>query len=359
MKILDRYIAARLLMPFLIGVLTFAVIMLGDAARGLGQIVFGMRVPPHVIARYLLYHAPHAIVWSMPVGTVVAVAMTMVNLKTHGEIEAMRAGGAGIIRICAPLLLAGLVASGAALALNECVVPPSSKRAGEALAEMTRSQPVMHERDNVYFRDEEGRTFYIGHMDAGNNQLQNVMIWSEDGSHNVTEITAANWAELEDNVWVLHEGTTMKLKAGGQRIAPPLDRFGSRSIKLRKALQNYYTGGQRDLEMTGGELKDLIDTMETGGSNTQKLRVNWHFRYSIPLACLVFALIAAPISIRFADYGTFAGVVIAILVVFLYNGVRSWTLAFGLAGALHPAVAGWTQNVLFGLIGLYLLVRTR
>lgn len=359
MKTLDRYITARLAMPFLIGVLTFAVIMLGDAARGLGQIVFGMRVPPDVIGRYLLYHAPHAIVWSMPVGTVVAVAMTVVNLKTHGEIDAMRAGGAGILRICVPLLLAGLVASGAALAIGEYVVPAASRRAGEALAEMTRSQPVMYERDSVYFRDEEGRTFYIGHMDAKSNQLQTVMIWTEDDHHNITEITAANWAELEDNVWVLHEGTTMKLKDAGQRIAPPLERFGTRSIKLRKALQNYYTGSRRDLEMSGGELKDLIDTMETGGSNTQKLQVKWHFKYSIPLACFVFALIAAPISLRYADYGTFAGVVIAILVVFLYNGVRSWTLAFGLAGSLHPAVAGWTQNVLFGLIGLYLLARTR
>ncbi len=346
-------------MPFLIGVITFAVIMLGDAARQLGHIIFGMKVSPDVIARYLFYHSPHAIVWSMPVGTVVAVAMTVVNLKTHGEIEAMRAGGAGMFRICVPLLVAGIVASGIALAISEYVVPPASKRAGETLSEMTRTQPVMHERDNVYFRDEDGRTFYIGHMDARNNQLQTVMIWSKDGENNVTEITAANWAELEDNVWVLHEGTTMRLKSAGRRIAPPLERFGSRSIQLRKALQNYYTGSRHDLEMSGHQLKDLIDTMETGGTNTQKLRVKWHFKYSIPLACFVFALVAAPIAIRFANHGTFVGIVIAILVVFLYNGVRSWTLAFGLAGALDPAVAGWTQNVLFGLIGFYLMARLK
>jgi lipopolysaccharide export system permease protein len=113
------------------------------------------------------------------------------------------------------------------------------------------------------------------------------------------------------------------------------------------------------MEMSGFQLKDLIDTMETGGVNTQKLQVKWHFKYSIPLACFVFAMIAAPIAMRFANYGSFVGVVIAILVVFLYNGVRSWTLAFGLAGVLHPVVAGWTQNVLFGLIGLYLLIRTK
>ncbi len=358
MKILDRYVCRQLALPFLIGVVTFAVIMLGDAARQLGTLVLGLRAPLPLIAKYLLYYAPHAIVWSMPVGTVVAVAMTLTSLKCHGEIEAMRAGGAGIVRICMPILLLGLLISFLALGINEYVVPAASKRASAAFTEMTRTQPIVREQYNVYFRDDEGRLFYVGHMDAENNELQDIVIWAEDADRNVASITAATWAELDDNVWVLREGNTVRLTDGGETVER-LEKFGAKAIKLTKALQDYYTVRQREMEMSGAQLGDLIRTVGRGGTDTRKLQVKWHFKYSIPLACFVFALIAAPISLRFARHGTFVGVVVAILIVFLYNGVRSWTLAFGLAGSLHPILAGWTQNVLFGLIGLVMLLRSK
>jgi lipopolysaccharide export system permease protein len=358
MKILDRYICRQLFVPFLIGVITFAVIMLGDAARQLGTLVLGLRAPLPLIAKYLLYYAPHAIVWAMPVGTVVAVAMALTSLKSHGEIEAMRASGASIVRVCTPILVLGFIISFVALGINEYVVPAASKRASAAFTEMTRTQPIVREQYDVYFKDDEGRLFYVGHMDAESNQLQNVVIWSEDTEGNVTDITAATWAELDHNVWILREGNTVRLTANAESIES-VEKFGKKAIKLTKALQDYYTVRQRDMEMSGAQLGDLIRTVGPAGTNTHKLQVKWHFKYSIPLACFVFALIAAPVSLRFAHHGTFVGVVVAILVVFLYNGVRSWTLAFGLAGSLHPMLAGWTQNVLFALIGLIMLLRSK
>lgn len=357
MKLLDRHIIAHLALPFAIGVTTFAVIMLGDAARQLGSILFGLRVPLAVIGRFLLYHSPHAIVWSMPVGTVVAVAMAVTNLKSHGEIRAMRAGGASLVRICLPMLVVGLLASIAAFAINEYIVPPSSRRAQAAFEEMTRTQPVVREKYNVYFRDEAGRIFYIGHMDAESNELERIVIWEEDADRNIRTITAANWAELQGKTWSLREGATVTLEPRGR--PERTERFGQKTIKLQRALQEYYTARQRAREMSATQLSDLIKTVEATGRDLHELRVKLHFKYSIPLACLVFALLAAPISYRFAERGTFVGVVVAIVIVFLYNGVRSWTLAFGLAGALHPVLAGWTQNIIFGVLGVILLLRMR
>jgi len=91
--------------------------------------------------------------------------------------------------------------------------------------------------------------------------------------------------------------------------------------------------------------------------DSQALAVELQFKYSIPAACIVFALIGAPLAFRFSRWGIFGGVLLAILMVFLYNGVRSWTLAFGLAGTLHPVIAGWLQNVLFGGIGVLMIWR--
>jgi LPS export ABC transporter permease LptG len=358
-RLLDRYILAQLTIPFLIGLFTFVIIMLGDVARQLGAALLGSNVSPLLIARYLLYHAPHAISWSMPVGMVVGVAMAVTLLTNHGEITAIRAGGASFPRLSAAIIAAGLFASLISFVAGEYLAPPASRQAREVLAQIGLRQPVVQEQRNVFFRDEKGRRlFYVGHMNPQTNELEQITIWEQDEAGRLRGISTAQWAEVRGNVWYLREGATVTINALGDQEGS-VQRFGEREITLWAALQDYYASRKTPLEMSAGELGDMIGTLAPAGKDTQKLQVQYHFKYSIPLACLIFALIAAPISFRFARHGSFVGVVIAVLIVFLYNGVRSWTLAFGLAGSLHPLLAGWIPDVIFGVLGIALLVKTR
>jgi lipopolysaccharide export LptBFGC system permease protein LptF len=128
---------------------------------------------------------------------------------------------------------------------------------------------------------------------------------------------------------------------------------------LWKALQDYYTEGRTPLEMSTGYLNQLVRTIQESGGRPYELETQLQFRYSIPLACLVFVLLAAPLADRWAHRGAFVGILIAVLIVFLYNGVRSWGLAFGMAGAMNPVLAAWMQNLIFGGLGIWLMWRHR
>jgi lipopolysaccharide export system permease protein len=359
MKLLDRYILTETIVPFAIGLLIFVVIMVGDVARQLGSAFLGGSVPPLLIAKYLWYHVPHAVSWSMPVGTVVGVAMVVTLLANHGEITAMRAAGASFRRICRGLILVGLVASAVSFVCGEYLWPPYSRQAREAFAQIGLAQPVVQDQQNVFFRDEANqRLVYVGHMNPKNNELERITIWGHDATGRVRSITAAQWAEMRGEIWYLREGTTVKLGPTGDQEGG-VEPFREQEIKLQAALQDYYATRRTPYEMGAGELRDMISTLGPAGKDVQRLQVQYHFKYSIPLGCLVFALIAAPISFRFARHGSFVGIVIAVLIVFLYNGVRSWTLAFGLAGTLDPVLAGWIPDVLFGVLGVGLLAGTR
>jgi len=359
MRLLDRYILAQLLVPFAIGLLMFVIIMVGDVARQLGAAFMGGAVPPVLILTYLVCHIPHALSWSMPVGTVVGVAMAVTMLTNHGEITAMRAAGASFPRICVGLVLAGVIASVVSFACGEYWAPPASRRARDAFAKIGLTQPVVQQQRDVLFRDAaRRRIFYVGFMNPKTNELERLTIWEHDAQGRVRGITTAQWAEVRGSVWYLREGATVTIGATGDQEGP-VQHFREQEITLQAALQDYYASRRTPFEMSAGELGDMIGTLGPAGKDTQRLQVQYHFKYSIPLGCLVFALIAAPISFRFARHGSFVGIVIAVVVVFLYNGVRSWTLAFGLAGTLNPVLAGWTPDVLFGLLGMVLLARTR
>ena len=79
----------------------------------------------------------------------------------------------------------------------------------------------------------------------------------------------------------------------------------------------------------------------------------------MPAACFVMALLAAPLSLRFARHGSFAGLVCAFGLAFAYQALDSFFRAMGIAGRLEPAVAAWSTNGILVLLGLGLLWRER
>lgn len=355
MKLFHRLLLGELIVPFFIGVFLFAVILLGDVARQIGSTILNARTPVWLIAQYLWLRTPGALVWSMPVGTLLAVSLAVARATRDGEINAMRAAGISFLRICLPFVAAGLLATVLAFSLNEWVVPRANDAARDVFDRITETQPVVREERNQLFRDKEGRVFYVEHMNADTNSLENVVIWSFDDRDRLTSVVQAGAARLEGNVWRLYGGheATLDPETGAMTSTP----FDTRRVRLWTALQEYYAEKRSAYEMSARELRDRITALEAGGKSSQALAVELQFKYSLPAACLVFALIGAPLAFRYARWGPFGGVLVAILIVFLYNGVRSWTLAFGIAGALNPIVAGWLQNVLFGGVGILLVWR--
>ena len=359
MRRLDRYILRQFVLPFIIGVLIFVIILLGDEARKLSAIIVGARVSPKLIALYLLYRAPQALVWSLPVCTLVGVAMTMTDLSRRFEAVAMRTAGVSFARISLSLVLLGTLASGASFAVNEWLVPASNEASRQVFETITHSQPVVRQEYNQFFRDDQGRMFYVRHMNADTNELSEIAIWQANTAGQLTSITVAHKATLRGSVWMLEQGYTVYLDEQENIKEDERTEFARQPVKLHRALQHYYAEKRTPYEMTADELAHLAATLAETGQPTHALRTHWHFKYAIPVACLVFALMAAPLADRYAHLGSFTGLTMAIVLVFLYNGVRSWGLALGLAGTVPPMLAAWAQNIIFGAIGLYLLLTRR
>ena len=97
----------------------------------------------------------------------------------------------------------------------------------------------------------------------------------------------------------------------------------------------------------------------SGYVNSQDL-LDLHFKLSVPLSCLVFALVCPPLAMRFARAGGFMGVLLSIILVFVYWNTL---LAARIIGSRYPevfppALAGWGQNVVFALVGVWFLWRS-
>ena len=87
------------------------------------------------------------------------------------------------------------------------------------------------------------------------------------------------------------------------------------------------------------------------------MTLDYQLRFSIPLSCLIFALMAAPLSLRFARGGSFWGILLSIVLGFIYYNTIFFAKIMGTNGVIPPVVAGWSQDILFGLLGVFLISR--
>jgi len=127
-------------------------------------------------------------------------------------------------------------------------------------------------------------------------------------------------------------------------------------------MPQYYTGSRygSDDEVVGqaaNEIRAFTNRAEDLQRRIDQYRVEYHKKYAIPFACIIFVLIGAPLAVRFPRGG--AGMVIAIsLTIFgIYYISLIGGESLGDDGIIAPFVGPWAPNIGFGLLALWGLSR--
>jgi lipopolysaccharide export system permease protein len=133
-------------------------------------------------------------------------------------------------------------------------------------------------------------------------------------------------------------------------------RFARMDIAVGVDSEAFLAGEKTPDEMTARELRQYLAAFGHDGTapaSTMEL----HRKFAVPLAAVVFALLAAPLSVYTSQGGRFLGMGLTVIVLFLYYAVMSSARAMGAAGAVSPALAAWLPNLLFAAGGLVLWAR--
>ena len=278
MRLLDSYLLRQLPLPFIVGLGTFVCIMLAEVAWRASGVLFGPGISGITVIKFLLYSTPRLIVWSTPVGMVVAVSMAMVSLERAGEITAMRVGGASLLRIQLPWILVSVVLAGAAVWMNQAVVPYTTRRAYQLFQQLTYQAPVAREAWNELFRSPTGELFFVRRMNAASGTLEGITIWRRDRNGVVRRIVVAKRARVVGRQWVLEEGYVREFDAVGAPLGGP-KRFDKLPIDMWAAIHHYYSERRTPYEMSISELGELARVLQAGGRDPHKLLVHLHFKY--------------------------------------------------------------------------------
>src|SRR5690606_27795073 len=111
-----------------------------------------------------------------------------------------------------------------------------------------------------------------------------------------------------------------------------------------------------DNELTIAELRQRAAELEAQGVSSHNAVMTIHRKFSIPIACFVFALLGLALGASNRKDGKLASFVLGIGVIFVYYVIMFMAQAMT-KGHLMPAwLAMWLPNIILGAVGTLLLL---
>jgi lipopolysaccharide export system permease protein len=113
---------------------------------------------------------------------------------------------------------------------------------------------------------------------------------------------------------------------------------------------------EKDLSLGG--LGERIATLRNDPHGRAPFEVEWHKRFALPLAAVVFSLVGFPLAVRSHRGGRSVALVGSLAILVSYYIALTSLEGLALRERIPAAVAIWTPNVLFGVAGLGFLAGT-
>lgn len=309
-------------------------------------------VPFFVIFRLLLYKIPAIMVLFFPMAVLFAVMLLLVRMAKDNEVTILRASGLNTARILAPLLFLCLVTSALSYITNEQIVPWANRVSDTLIRKSIRKRPPPSVVNNVFFKEEGNRFFYIRKVDQKNSLMHDVLIFQR--TSNYPRIMTAKKATWDEKTWTMMDGNIQEFDEFGN-----LDfstRFEQTQIHVERSVQSFYTKKKTAKEMDSEELKEKIETLDKGGVNTRELQVDYYMKQSVPVTCFIFGLIGSAFCLKFVRsgkdwWGVIMAIIMSVLVVGFFFFLTALCRSLGKKGTFTPLLGAWMPNILYGVPG--------
>lgn len=363
MRILTRYILKEIASYSLIGLLVFTFIIYIPRISQLLEVVARRNLPALTIVLLFLAPVPEILVLTIPMAVLVGVLLGLSRLAADGEVIAARAVGIGVSRFAGPVMAYAVAGWLLASAMSLYLAPRSNLELTRKEAQVRNSQAAFEIQPRVFIEQFPGRLLYI--QDITRNHWRNVFIAETGGAAaGGPKVTLAETGTLVNDPH--GGGLVLHLEDGAMHEIDPQDparysvtSFTETDIPLPPPPSA--DAGARPRSPAMQQVEALFQAATRSPDPKQRLaaRVELNYRLALPVASLVFALVGLPLGMFSRKGGKAVGVMVTILLVFLYYILMAFGTNFAKQGRLAPIVGLWAANFAFAIAGVLMTTRMR
>jgi lipopolysaccharide export system permease protein len=359
-RLINRYILREIAVPFcmILFVLTF-VLLMGKILQVM-DLMINKGVAFADIARLMLFLMPSFLAFTIPISLLIAILIGLGRLSGDNEWTIMKMSGVSLYQLSLPVACAALAAFLMTLATTLLLVPYGNLASKALLFDMARQKASIGIREKVFIDDFQGILLYAERIPAHGDFLEGVLISDSRISREPSTIIArrAYLISNPDTMVItlrLEDGSTHTVDAGLNHYRKMDFRF----YDVRLDLASTLSGGKKVATKSSTEmsLSELTATLKNRGLKEEMLRdlaIELNKKMTVPVSCLVFALIGMPLGIRAHRSVRSRGFTIGLFLVLVYYLLRISGEALVETGRLSPVIGTWAPNWIFAAAGIIL-----
>jgi lipopolysaccharide export system permease protein len=355
-RLLDRYVIRNFLQVYLYCIAGFISIwLIFDISDNISTFI-DEHVGLLLTVRYYLTQVPQVFIILLPVSLLLALLFSLGRMSRANEIVSMLTAGVSLPRVLLPLIGMGLLTVAATMALNYSLAPHAELARKTFLSE-AHAHPETLIQGQIFRNRTDARTWFVQNFRAGGNTFNSIQVLQQDAHDSIVTNYLATRAlyHPETKIWELEEVKVVHYDPAGnileEQIYP--------SLKIDNWSETPFRLGSANARAEFLSLPELRQYLQFNADFPATLlapfRTHLQYRLALPWTCLVVVCIAAPLGIGYSRRGVLSSVAASIILVFAMNFLTHLFLALGEGDRISPWVAGWTPNLLFAAIGLYLL----
>jgi len=380
-KVIYRYILKEISVPFFTGLLVLTFVMFMQKLLRLIELVLNKGVNLSEVMKIFFYIIPSFLANTIPMALLLGIIMAFSRFSTDNEITALKASGIGIHQLLLPVLLFSFLAYIFTSALMIYALPWGDRSLKNLLYSIAKTKATIDLKERIFNRDFDGMVFYVENLSIKGKDMEGIFIFDKRNPQEPSTILAEKGFVITDPK---KETITLRLIKGSIHQKGKKDStyrridFDTYDLKLDfqkdlmrgRASSKSYTNTLRHLKdeikkveaqilkarnFIGDKRKRILNDLLR---DLNRWKIELYKIFSIPFSCLIMAFLGLPLGIYSRQSGRWGGFIWSFIVFFIYYMFIAGGEIFGSEGIIPPFIATWIPNIIFAVIGLYLLIKT-
>ena len=303
LRIIDRYILREIIPPFCLAVFVLTFLLMIPPVMGVAEDLISKGVDTVTILQLMGTLVPQGLGITIPIGLLLGTLMGLGRLSSDREMVAFQACGVSLFRILAPLTLLAVVATLATAYVLITLLPNANQAFREITYRTVANRAEGEIKPRVFDEYFPGVVLYAREVSTTNEGWSDVLLADTRASAHPDIYVAERGRLILDRERrrvdiVLTQGT-------GHQVDPlqpetyEAHEFDEIVIGLDSETVFPLTGPQRGYrELTISQLRSEADQMTAAGLSAHPPVMEIHRKFAIPVACLVFMLIALGLGVK-------------------------------------------------------------
>ncbi len=348
-KLLDRYIFAELLSPFLISLGALCFVMLTRELLRLVELMVSKGVGLFAVLKVFAHLLPSFLVLTLPIAGIIASITAFGRLSFDKELVAMRAAGLSLLRLSRPVFLFAVLVFGLTLWLSQWGQPWSSTNLKKVALNLLRDQLVLALERGSFNEPIPKMMIFVS--DFGDEEdPAGLFISDERNADDPRIIVARQYQVLIDT---LANQVALRLQNGVIHSRPDeIDQYQKIAFTSYDLKLSLNQSGYAATEERPSYEAIMAQLAQSGGRDPSALRrlMEYYKDLAFPTASLVFCILGVPVGIVSKRSGRIGGFAVGVLVVILYYVLNIACEFLVTTTMIAPLAGAWLPNGLFTLV---------